>query len=73
MTDVLIAPEIEKSVEDGDEDLITHVAPRSAIRRSRLTGTPVQALCGKVWVPQHYEPHQFEVCEVCMDLWLDVA
>lgn len=31
-------------------------------------GTPVVALCGKVWVPSR-DPQRFPVCPECKDIW----
>ena len=33
-----------------------------------VTGTPVIALCGKVWVPSR-DPERFPVCPECKDIW----
>ena len=37
---------------------------RERIAESRLTGRPVVALCGKVWVPKH-DPKNYPVCPEC--------
>jgi len=31
-------------------------------------GTPVVALCGKVWVPSR-DPEKYPVCPECKDAW----
>ena len=31
-------------------------------------GTPVVALCGKVWVPSR-DPERFPVCPECKEIW----
>jgi len=31
-------------------------------------GTPVVALCGKVWVPSR-DPQRFPVCPECKEIW----
>ena len=31
-------------------------------------GTPVVALCGKVWVPSR-APEKFPVCPECQEIW----
>ena len=33
-----------------------------------VNGTPVIALCGKVWVPSR-DPQKFPVCPDCKDIW----
>ena len=34
-------------------------------------GTPVVALCGKVWVPSR-APEKFPVCPECKEIWEDL-
>ena len=34
-------------------------------------GTPVVALCGKVWVPSR-DPEKYPVCPECKDAWEDL-
>ena len=36
--------------------------------RSMVMGTPVVALCGKVWVPSR-APEKFPVCPDCKEIW----
>ncbi len=31
-------------------------------------GTPVTALCGKVWVPSR-DPQRYPVCPTCKEIW----
>ena len=33
-----------------------------------VMGTPVVALCGKVWVPSR-DPERFPVCPECKEIW----
>jgi hypothetical protein len=33
-----------------------------------VEGTPVVALCGKVWVPSR-DPQKFPVCPECKEIW----
>jgi len=33
-----------------------------------VMGTPVTALCGKVWVPSR-APEKFPVCPECKEIW----
>jgi hypothetical protein len=33
-----------------------------------VMGTPVVALCGKVWVPSR-DPQRFPVCPECKEIW----
>lgn len=69
--EVLDTPTITE-VEEGDHDLFSHyVWPAEALIRSRATGDPCMALCGKVWVPTR-NPSNFPVCPLCSDLLGDI-
>jgi hypothetical protein len=41
---------------------------KDALERSRLSGEPVRALCGKVWVPRR-NPDNYPVCQACIEVW----
>lgn len=66
-TTVLERPVEEEQAQrsdDGDADRFAHYVSRERIEESRLTGRPVVALCGKVWVPKH-DPKNYPVCPEC--------
>jgi len=48
-----VEEEQEQRSNDGEGDRFAHYVSRERIAESRLTGRPVVALCGKVWVPKH--------------------
>src|SRR5699024_4139768 len=48
----------EQLVEPGDHERYSHYAPKDKIMESMVTGTPLIALCGKVWVPTR-DPERF--------------
>ncbi len=50
--------------DDGDHDRFAHYVRRSDAARAYVEGTPVRALCGKVWVPSR-DPSRFPVCPDC--------
>ena len=39
--------------EEGDQDRFSHYVPKGKLMEAMVNGTPVVALCGKVWVPTH--------------------
>ena len=41
---------------------------KEKILESALTGAPVVALCGKVWVPGR-DPKKFPVCPECKEIY----
>ena len=58
----------EEQVEDGDHDRYSHYVKKDKILKSALSGKPVIALCGKVWVPGR-DPEKFPVCPICKDIY----
>lgn len=58
----------EQLVEPGDQDRFSHYAPKNKIMESMVTGTPLIALCGKVWIPSR-DPEKFPVCPKCKEIY----
>ncbi len=54
--------------DDGDHERFAHYADRDRITEAMVTGTPVVALCGKVWVPSR-DPKKYPVCPECKRLF----
>lgn len=66
-TAVLERELVEQPIEPGDHERFAHYAHKNKIMESALTGTPVVALCGKVWVPGR-DPKKFPVCPMCKEI-----
>ena len=49
---------------DGDHERFAHYVPKDRIVESAVTGDPIVALCGKVWVPSR-DPSRFPICPDC--------
>jgi hypothetical protein len=65
------AVELEPPVVDlepGDSERFSHYAKKEDITRAYIEGTPVIALCGKVWVPNR-DPSRFPLCPECKRLF----
>lgn len=58
----------QEQVEDGDHERFAHYVQKDKILESALTGKPVIALCGKVWVPGR-DPEKFPVCPDCKKIY----
>ena len=58
----------EERVEEGDHDRYAHYVKKDKILKSALSGKPVIALCGKVWVPGR-DPEKFPVCPTCKEIY----
>jgi Protein of unknown function (DUF3039) len=55
------------SNDDGDHERFAHYVKKEKILESALSGDPVVALCGKVWVPGR-DPGRFPVCPMCKEV-----
>ena len=52
----------------GDHDRFAHYVLKDKIVESAVTGTPVVALCGKIWVPNR-DPSKYPMCPECKRLY----
>lgn len=63
---VLERPQTQKQ-RPGENDRYAHYVSAQRLTASRLTGQPVVALCGKVWVPTR-EARNHPVCPRCLEI-----
>ena len=54
--------------DDGDHERFSHYVPKNKLTDAMVNGTPVIALCGKVWVPSR-DPQRYPVCPECKKIW----
>lgn len=52
----------------GDGERFAHYVRDERIVEAAVTGKPVVALCGKVWIPTK-NPDGFPVCPVCKEIY----
>jgi hypothetical protein len=71
-TSTLVEERPQTSHGDGDHDRFAHYVRKEKIVESAVTGTPVVALCGKVWVPSR-DPQRYPVCPVCKEIFEGLA
>lgn len=60
--------EDRRTTDDGDHERFSHFVPKDQLMDALVNGTPVIALCGKVWVPSR-DPEKYPVCPECKDIW----
>ena len=53
---------------DGDHERFAHYVQKNKIVESSVMGTPLVALCGKVWVPSR-DPKRYPVCPTCKEIY----
>ena len=66
-TDVLEEAKVKPQKTGGDGDRFAHFIRKDRANRSAASGTPVVALCGKVWVPTR-DAKNYPVCPRCKAL-----
>jgi hypothetical protein len=64
-TDTRVTPDLS---EPGDHERFSHYVRKEKILESAMSGNPVIALCGKVWVPGR-DPQKFPVCPMCKEIY----
>ena len=42
---------VDQRTEEGDHEKFSHYVPKDELTEAMVMGTPVIALCGKVWTP----------------------
>jgi hypothetical protein len=57
-----------RTTDDGDHERFSHFVPKDKLTDAMVNGTPVIALCGKVWVPSR-DPEKYPVCPECKEIW----
>jgi hypothetical protein len=67
-------PVTENETETG-EPIMAHIVKADAgksaaamILEARINGTPVEALCGHVWIPQR-DPGKYPLCQACKEVY----
>jgi hypothetical protein len=71
VTDILTETPTQ-NVEEGDHERMAHIVyPKDKLTEALVLGTPVEALCGKMWVPNR-DPEQFPVCQGCVQTFEEV-
>jgi hypothetical protein len=51
-------------LDEDNEERLAHYAESSEVTEGYIMGTPVIALCGKVFVPSR-DPEKLRVCPIC--------
>jgi hypothetical protein len=68
-SDVLELPSIDEKIEtdSGDSKQFAHYAEAAEVTEAYVMGTPIVALCGKIFVP-HRNPERLPICPTCKSI-----
>lgn len=77
-TETVERPDLQLS-EPGDSERFAHIVydPKgegraaALLTEARIYGTPVEALCGKRWIPSR-DPQRFPICPECKAIKDDI-
>jgi hypothetical protein len=58
---------VDYRFDGGDHERFSHYVPKTKLMTAMVEGTPVRALCGKLWVPSR-DPQRFPVCPQCKEI-----
>jgi hypothetical protein len=64
-TDVLEKPDLD--IEAENKEPFAHYAESASVTEGYIMGTPVIALCGKVFIPSK-NPEKLRVCPICKEI-----
>jgi hypothetical protein len=67
-TETLEDRRTQEALDEGDHDRFSHYAEKEKLTEAMVMGTPIIALCGKVWVPSR-DPKKYPVCPTCKEIW----
>ena len=71
-TSTITMTDEDHATEDGPVAHIVRTLPgedaAAKVLQARVEGTPLEALCGHVWVPSR-DPKQLAVCQRCKDIY----
>ena len=57
----------DPELEEGDHDRFAHYVRKDDAMAAYVEGTPIRALCGKVWVPSR-DPSRYQLCPECDEI-----
>ena len=67
-------PAVDEDTETEDP-IVAHIvkvepgeSAAAKVLEARINGTPIEALCGHVWVPAR-DPKQLPVCQACKEIY----
>lgn len=67
MTAVLEREVVLHEQDEEKEEHFAHYAEKVSVTEAYVMGTPVQAICGKIFIP-HRDPNKFPLCNKCKDV-----
>lgn len=67
-SDLRVHEDLKVDTSHGDHERFAHYVDKNEQMQSAVFGTPIKALCGKIWVPSR-DPKKFPVCPECKEIY----
>lgn len=67
MTIVDLELDVDGQSTDFEKNRFSHYAESSSVTEGYVLGTPVLAICGKIFVPSR-DPEKFPLCPICKEI-----
>jgi Protein of unknown function (DUF3039) len=67
-SDLRVHEDVRVDTSHGDHERFAHYVDKNEMMESHVFGTPIKALCGKVWVPSR-DASKFPVCPECKEIY----
>src|SRR5579875_842416 len=67
-SDLRVHEDVRHDTSHGDHERFAHYVDKNEMMESAVFGTPIRALCGKVWVPSR-DPQKFPICPECKEIY----
>lgn len=71
-TELLDRPQTSDPDLDSEDRVAHLIAGADKVTTAYIEGTPVEALCGQVFVPSR-DPEQYPVCQGCTDIAKEIT
>jgi hypothetical protein len=59
--------DFDEKIELSESNQFSHYADAAKVTESYVVGTPIEALCGKIFIPSR-DPKRFPICPICQEL-----
>jgi hypothetical protein len=66
-TDILEDTSVNTDTEDNNEEHFAHYAESAEVTEGYIMGTPIIALCGKIFIPFR-NPEKLRICPSCKEI-----
>jgi hypothetical protein len=68
LADLDILEKLDFEIEESDDsNHFAHYADKTKITEAYVLGTPVAAICGRIFVPSR-DPERYPVCPICKQI-----